>query len=654
MTIFMPMNPLQDRHQQAYRPDVDGLRALAVLPVVLFHMGVPGFFGGFIGVDVFFVISGYLITGIIARDLHAGRFSILEFYRRRVVRIFPALFVMLGVVSALAAWTLLPSELIRYGKALAATAGFGSNFVFYAESGYFEPDGHTKALLHTWSLAVEEQFYLFWPLILAGLHARAAASVRWISAAITVASFAFALWLLKWDPTAAFFLIPSRAWELMIGALIAVMPALPARHRLLREALALGGIIGILIGVKFYNAGVPFPGPAALLPCLGAAAIIVAGGAGTSLGAKLLSWRPVVFVGKISFSLYLWHWPVIVFVQVGLLMDQTWPVRAAELVASLLLAYLSWRYVEQPVRLGAVRFPTPRILGGAALAMALSLAVGVAAIVSQGLPGRYNAHQLALANYENYDGDAAYRGGSCFVVGNDQKFDPACLNPRPGRATMLLLGDSHAAQLWPGLDAVGNGVSVLQANHTGCRPLLTPAGPKASACQQFTRTMLTDWLPRHPVDVVVLAGRWVDADLAQLPATIQAAKLYARHVVVVGPIQQYTAALPRLLVAALPFREGLLQRGLVPQPFALDPAMRRVALAQGVEYFSLIDAMCDSRHLCRMLAAPEVPMQFDYGHLTKDGSVVVANLMLQSVRPELAQLVTPRVQAQAKLVPQHD
>lgn len=646
----MPMNPLQDRQHQAYRPDVDGLRALAVLPVVLFHMGVPGFFGGFIGVDVFFVISGYLITGIIARDLHAGRFSILDFYRRRVIRIFPALFVMLGVVSLLAALTLLPSELIRYGKALAATAGFGSNFVFYAESGYFEPDGHTKALLHTWSLAVEEQFYLFWPLILAGLHARAAAGVRWIAAAITAASFAFALWLLKSDPTAAFFLIPSRAWELMIGALIAVMPALPARHRLLREVLALGGIIGILIGVKFYNAGVPFPGPAALLPCLGAAAIIVAGGAGTSLGAKLLSWRPVVFVGKISFSLYLWHWPVIVFVQVGLLMDQTWPVRVAELAASMLLGYLSWRYVEQPVRLGAVRWPTPRILGAAAMAMALSLAVGIGAIASQGLPGRYSAHQLAVADYENYDGDTVYRGGSCFVVGNYQKFDPACLNRRPGQATMLLLGDSHAAQLWPGLDAVGHGLSVLQANHTGCRPLLTPASPKASACQQFTRDMLTDWLPAHPVDVVVLAGRWVDADLAQLPATIQAAKLHAKHVVVVGPIQQYTAALPRLLVTPLGFREGWLQRGLVPQPFALDPAMRRVALAQGAEYFSLIDSLCDG-HRCRMLAAPEVPMQFDYGHLTKDGSVVVANLMLQSMRPELAQLVTPRVQAQARLTP---
>lgn len=173
---------------------------------------------------------------------------------------------MMAVVAVLASCTLLPSELVRFGKSLAATSGFASNFVFNAENGYFKPNGHTKALLHTWSLAVEEQFYLFWPLILAGLHARAASCVRWIALAIAAASFAFAIWLMPLDPTAAFFLIPSRAWELMIGALVAVMPALPARHRALRELLAAGGIAGILCGVKSYNAGCPSPAPPPCCP----------------------------------------------------------------------------------------------------------------------------------------------------------------------------------------------------------------------------------------------------------------------------------------------------------------------------------------------------------------------------------------------------
>ncbi|MRX11108.1 acyltransferase family protein [Pseudoduganella sp. FT25W] len=628
-----------------YRADIDGLRALAVLPVVLFHIGVPGFFGGFVGVDVFFVISGYLITGIIARELAAGQFSIVEFYRRRVVRIFPALFAMLAVVSLLAVATMLPSELVRYGKALAATSGFASNFVFYQESGYFAPDGHTKALLHTWSLAVEEQFYLFWPLILAGLHARGANSIRWIAAALTAASFALAIWLLGVDPSAAFFLIPTRAWELMVGALIAVMPLLPARHRLLREVLAAGGILGILAAVKFYNAGVPFPGPAALLPILSAAAIIVAGGSGSSLGGRLLSWRPVVFIGKISFSLYLWHWPVIVFAQVGLLLDHSWPVRSAEFLLSLLLGYLSWRYIEQPTRLGAVRFSSPRILGGAVAAMALSVLVGAVAIVSQGLPQRYDAQQLALARYEDYDGDKEYRGGSCFVVG-DQPYDARCLARPAGQPTLLLLGDSHAAHLWPGLARQHGGYSVLQATHTGCRPLLPAGGGKLPACEQFARRMLTDWLPQHPVDVVVLAGRWEARDLAQLPATIAAARRHARQVIVVGPIPQYAAALPRFLVKEAGHDAGAAERGLVRAPFALDPQMRALASAAGASYVSLIDGLCQGGH-CRTLAAPGVPLQFDYGHLTRDGSAVVATLLMQAVQPAAA----PQAQRSAQAGP---
>lgn len=617
---------------QRYRPDIDGLRALAVLPVVLFHMGIPGFSGGFIGVDVFFVISGYLITGIIARELQLGKFSIMEFYRRRAVRIFPALFVMLAVSTVLAAWTLLPSELIRYGKSLAATAGFASNFVFYAESGYFEPDGHTKALLHTWSLAVEEQFYLFWPLILAGLHARAASAVRWISLAITAASFAFAVWLLKSDPTAAFFLIPTRAWELMIGALIAVMPALPTLPRWTREVLAGGGIIAILFGVKTYNAGYAFPGPAALLPCLAAAAIIVAGGAGNSLGARLLSWRPVVFVGKISFSLYLWHWPVIVFTQVGLLRDQSWPIRAAELAASFALAYLSWRYIETPTRLGAVRWPTRRILGGAAVAMALSAGAGTAIIANQGLQDRYTPHQLVLASYEAYDGDHRYRGGSCFVIG-DQRYDATqCLARQPQTPAVLLLGDSHAAHLWPGLHAVGTGLDILQATHTGCRPLLSAKPGRETACQRFARDMLENWLPQHPVDTVLLAGRWEQADLARLPDTIRAARRYARQVIVVGPIPQYAAALPRFLVRQEQDNDQTLaQRGLVPGPLALDPRMRAVAIAEGATYVSLVQTLCPEQR-CVTMASADEPLQFDYGHLTVGGSKLVAGLLLPTIR----------------------
>ncbi|EJN08096.1 acyltransferase family protein [Herbaspirillum sp. YR522] len=615
---------------QAYRPDIDGLRAVAILPVVLFHIGFPGFFGGFVGVDVFFVISGYLITGIIVRELRQGTFSIADFYRRRVLRIFPALFVMLLVVSVLAALVMLPAELLRYGKSVAATTLFSSNILFYSESGYFAPDSHTKALLHTWSLAVEEQFYLFWPLILMALSTSRQTAIRWGAVIITVVSLGWSVWLLKHDATATFYLIPTRAWELMAGALVAIFPGLPANRRWLREVLAALGLLMILVAIKFYNDSVPFPGAAALLPCVGAAAIILAGSGGNSLVGRLLSWQPAVFIGKISFSLYLWHWPVIVFTQIGLLREQTWTVKVIELLASFVLGTLSWRYVERPFRHVSAAVPNRQVLGRAGVAIALGLVVGLLYVVPQGWPQRFNEQQLAAARYETYDGDHEYRGGTCFVVGDNQKFDAAqCLQTRSGSPNLLFIGDSHAAHLWPGLQAEAGaaGINVLQATHTGCRPAIADLAQPKGACQKFVSQIVTEWLPAHPVDVVVLAGRWTRADLPGLPKVIAAARQHAKRVVVVGPIQQYVSALPRFLVRASSNQQQAAAQGLASGPFALDPQLREVAVGAGAQYFSLIGALCAQRS-CKVTVDNGVPLQFDYGHLTVEGSRYVVGLMM--------------------------
>lgn len=618
------------------------MRALAVLPVVLFHIGFPGFFGGFIGVDVFFVISGYLITGILARELRNGDFSIIRFYRRRAIRIFPALFAMLAVTTILAALTMLPQELRRYGNSLLSTVTFVSNILFYNESGYFAPDAHSKVLLHTWSLSVEEQFYLFWPVLLAVLHARAQSSVRWIALVITVVSLALSVWWLKLDPSGAFYLIPSRAWELMIGALLAVAPALPARHRMLRELLAGGGVLVILIGVKFYNGGVPFPGLAALLPCLGAAAIIAAGTGGNSLAGRVLAWKPVVFIGQISFSLYLWHWPVIVFTQIGLMMEATWPVRIAELLVSLLLAAVSWRYVEQPFRVGANGYSNQKVFRGAFAAMAATMAIGATLAFSGGWPGRFSEQQLAMAKYESYNGDQVYRGGTCFIVDNQGQFDPqVCLGKNPQHSkSLLILGDSHAAQLWPGLHQVATDYNVLQATQTGCRPVLSNNPLSAQPpCERLFRQVMESWLPQHPVDLVILAGRWVPADLTQLASTVALARRHATTVMVVGPIPQYASSLPRVLVR----NEGHPERiasSVVSGPFKLDPLMHKVATEAGAQYVSLTQQLCHGRE-CRTLASAGVPLQFDYGHLTEQGSAVVAQMLLNPVQGKVASSAAP-------------
>jgi peptidoglycan/LPS O-acetylase OafA/YrhL len=400
-----------------HRLDIDGLRALAVIPVIFFHVGFTKFVGGFVGVDVFFVISGYLITRIINRELQQGRFSLAEFYRRRVLRIFPALFAMFAVTTIIASFFLLPLELVRYCESLISAAGFGSNIYFnFQPSGYFNGESATKGLLHTWSLSVEEQFYLFWPVILAVAHAKSFNRVRQISIFIIAISFAYSVWLVSTGSTSGFFLIPSRAWELMIGALIAVIPAARNENRWLREILSVSGILAILYCVRRYTSGTDFPGLAALAPCLGAAAIIYAGGSGTSLGAKFLSLRPIVFIGKISFSLYLWHWPVIFFVEVGLMRQQTLPIQLGEIFASLVLGYVSWRYVEQPFRTGVPGTSTKKVLSSAVVLMAITSVVGVAGILSNGLPDRFSKNQQAMAKFESIDGNRLFRSGSCFII----------------------------------------------------------------------------------------------------------------------------------------------------------------------------------------------------------------------------------------------
>src|SRR5271170_3095038 len=307
--VLMTMTNPSPVNRPRYRPEIDGLRALAILPVLLFHYRVSPFRGGFVGVDVFFVISGYLITQLIEAERREGRFSIARFYERRVRRIFPALFVMLTAATIAAAFILFPVDLVRYANSLLATAGFAANFEFWREAGYFDVAAAEKPLLHLWSIAVEEQFYLVFPALLLLFQSRRVA----ITLAIFVLSFAFAVWGVIHAPSAAFYLLPGRAWELMLGALLALHAVPFIERRWIREALAVTGIALIAIAVFGYSKDTPFPGAAALLPCLGAALVIYSSVPGITSASAVLSLPPLVFVGRISYSLYLWHWPLYVF-----------------------------------------------------------------------------------------------------------------------------------------------------------------------------------------------------------------------------------------------------------------------------------------------------------------------------------------------------
>jgi len=335
-----------------YRADIDGLRMVAVLPVVLNHAGISGFSGGFVGVDIFFVISGYLITLILTREIEESSFSIWRFYERRARRILPALFAVLAACLVAGLWVLPPNLYEALGKSVIATLGFSSNFWFWQSAGdYFSPSVELEPLLHTWSLAVEEQFYLFFPLLLwamAGRGRRVWIIVVW---AIVLGSFCLSLWMTQAHPTANFYLVPTRAWELGAGALLALGAFGRARHRAIAEGAGWIGLALIGGGILLIDAHTPFPGLAALSVVLGATLIVFANsGAPVSVG-RLLAWPPFVWVGLISYSLYLWHWPILVAVR-SVTRDLDLPPSTAALcvLLSIGMGWLSWRFVERPFR----------------------------------------------------------------------------------------------------------------------------------------------------------------------------------------------------------------------------------------------------------------------------------------------------------------
>lgn len=384
----------------AYRTDVDGLRAIAVMGVVAYHMGAFRAHGGFVGVDVFFVISGYLISSVILRDLERSRFSLRAFYERRIRRILPALVVMMLITACVCSYYQPPSQLLGTALSLIAATFSFSNIYFLLATVHF-PTWRSEPLSPTWSLAVEEQFYIFFPLFL--ILVRRYLPGRLKTAVITVAAISFVLsafgvYFFNW---ATFYLPITRAWELLLGTLLAmdVFPRIDSV--LLRNLLALTGLGGILFCVFTYSPSLPFPGVAALAPCLGAALIIAAGDTGKSLVSRLLSLKPFVFLGLISYSLYLWHVPIMMFQRFGIVQisnASNHVLKGVTLVVSILVATLSWKFVETPFRTGRLMLKGRSAFAFAAASAAILTVLGVSLAAVHHLPFRYRQQQLALSS----------------------------------------------------------------------------------------------------------------------------------------------------------------------------------------------------------------------------------------------------------------
>jgi peptidoglycan/LPS O-acetylase OafA/YrhL len=511
-----------------YRPEIDGLRALAVAVVVLYHahLKCPG---GYVGVDVFFVISGYLITALLLRDLQAGRFSFLDFWERRLRRIMPALMVMVVVTLGVGGILMLPSDYAQLGKSVVAQALLVANVFFWRDDstrgGYFGATSEDRPLLHTWSLAVEEQFYLLFPLVLWWLfrfeRCRKPAVLTMILAGGVMAGLALAIYGVAFRPGAAFYLLPTRAWELLGGALIAALPvAAYPRHWLMREGASWLGLAGILLPCWLYTKETPFPGLAAVPPVVGAGLFIWGNAripdglvALTSAG-RIMAWRPIVFIGLISYSLYLWHWPMLVLGQYWRLENfSPWYFRAGLVLASGVFAVLSWRWIETPFRRKRLMATRTAAFRWATACTVVSILLGGAMVHFRGIPAR--VPEIAFKNDEAKIDFGGNLDDTNLLHVKSGKLWRLGLAGHEATSKILLWGDSHAKHAVPALDAlcVELGVSGCAVIYTTSPPLLDTVFPKYSGyglgekLPEFTEAVL-EYIKQHRIPHVLLAAYW--------------------------------------------------------------------------------------------------------------------------------------------------
>ena len=491
-----------------YRADIDGLRAIAVLPILLFHAGISGFDGGYVGVDIFFVISGFLITSIILREVNSGEFTFTNFWARRARRILPAAIVVI-VSTLIAGWFLLaPQDYEDLGKSAQYQAFFGSNLFFLKESGYFDGPSELKPLLHTWSLAVEEQFYMVFPLLFILLNKLLTKQIRPALCLVALVSFVISVKMVKSDPSGAFYLLHSRAWELLVGSILAFTVTHQTHSNKLYDLVGLLGLAVIGYCVISYDASTVFPASGALLPTFGAAAIIWANSKKNTIVLRVLSIKPLVWVGLISYSLYLWHWPIMAYTRYSstesfLLVD-----KIVMVAVSFLAAYFSWRFIETPFRKYKI-FPTnKKILFVALIGITVLTAFTQFVERTEGYPSRLPEKVLNYAmGVERSESQIR-----CQLEKLEKKWEKnICkIGISSNKPTIMVWGDSHATAMLPEIVRLAKleKEQIIFSSYGNCIPVIgAEAYYKNGTCEDFNQMMYSN-IERLKIKKVVLISRW--------------------------------------------------------------------------------------------------------------------------------------------------
>ena len=664
-----------NRHYLKYRPDIDGLRAIAVLSVVGFHAFPNLIKGGFIGVDIFFVISGYLISSIIFKSISRDQFNFSNFYARRIRRIFPALLTIL-VICLIFGWaTLLPNEYQELGKQVAAGAGFISNLLFWKESGYFDSNSATKPLLHLWSLGIEEQFYVFWPILIWATWKRRVHFIAMVFV-IFLASFLINILAIKNHPVAIFYLPISRFWEFLAGSILAWLsarntitqskpPIAWANHflqtktaffqdkkkqELARNFLSFFGLLVLIIGIFLIDEKMQFPGILALIPVIGTTCIIAAS-QDAYFNRLILSNRLMVWIGLISFPLYLWHWPILVFARI--LEDDT--LSNSLLVICILtatsLAWLTFKFVETPIRTRSQCKIHTQIL---VLAMTLIGIAGSAVYLNAGFQTRFPRHDLGFFKAKaNFDSSQLESKKICSQF-KDASFVKFC--EEEGRPSIFLLGDSHADSLIPGLSTLQKISTFSLSYATGCglapyigfmQEVQDGWCDSAKIRFEFNNFALSKIEENQP-EIILIHARWAydlyrldkNSTLNQLDKTIlQIKKVSPKSMIaIIGPVPNWNSTSTRAIYSSwrkqvdktqIPVR---LTDGYNKEIQSWDEFMSSHVPTLGVKYLSAYKVFCNANGcIARVGDTSSDVTTIDYGHLSPAGSIFLIDNLKGSI-----------------------
>ncbi|CAE6948248.1 Acyltransferase family [Vibrio sp. B1ASS3] len=628
-----------------FRYDINGLRAIAVIAVVLFHFNPAWVPGGFAGVDVFFVISGFLMTGIIFRGLENDNFSLFKFYVARANRIIPALAVLCSLLLVFGWFYLTPLDYSALGKHVASSMGFLSNVIYWRESGYFDAASHEKWLLHTWSLSVEWQFYILYPVVLVALKKfLSLENLKRLIVIGTVLGFCLSvIATMKW-PNPAYYLLPTRAWEMMMGGVAFLYPWSLSESR--KKAVELTGLALILGSYAFVSSDTPWPGYFALLPVLGAYLMIVS----NQQSSFITNNSAFQYLGKWSYSIYLWHWPIVVY---GYYFDVQWWVLYG-LPLSITLGFVSFKLVE------GVRFKSFSSWHETFKVKPIYMGVVIGALsgfvfVNNGVnyefrSGANTLESKFLDKYhpDNYLTEAVkieYREECNFFdadayVAKETDIDKQCVTPTGEKKFIgLLWGDSHAQALSYGLRNQFSEMDLLQVASSGCRPLVEmdsiTTGEFKNSCDRSNEKAFKALVDVKP-DFVFLAQHY-DHDLNNYMKIVEKAREYniSSKFILIGPVPQWRPSLPKAItmkhmsVNEKQFKDSSFLQDL----FRIDDELEKKYSDKDLTYISLLDYLCDDTGCIAKVDDKNTPIVWDYGHLTLQGSnYVVQNIIKPKVK----------------------